>query len=204
MDNMVFGYARVSTREQNLDRQVIRLRDHGISERNIIVDKESGKNLERPGYQALTTTMLRRGDTLVVTSLDRLSRSKADIQREMQRLKQEGVRLRILDLPTTMMEFPPGQEWVFEMVNNVLIEVLGTIAQQERLTTRQRQQEGIAAARARGANLGRPRVSLPSNWDDTIRRWQNGEISAVKAMEMTGVRRSSFYRLVKDASNCGS
>ena len=90
------------------------------------------------------------------------------------------------------------------MVNNVLIEVLGTIAQQERLTTRQRQQEGIAAARARGANLGRPRVSLPSNWDDTIRRWQNGDISAVKAMEMTGVRRSSFYRLVKDTSNCGS
>ena len=204
MDNIVFGYARVSTREQNLDRQVIRLREYGIAERNIIVDKESGKNLERAGYQALTTTMLRRGDTLVITSLDRLSRNKADIQREMQRLKQDGIHLRVLDLPTTMMEFPAGQEWVFEMVNNVLIEVIGTIAQQERLTIRERQREGIAAARARGANLGRPRVSLPDNWEDTIHRWQNGEISAVKAMEMTGVRRSTFYRLVKDTSNCGS
>ncbi len=197
MESIVFGYARVSTRDQNLDRQVIRLREYGITERNIIVDKESGKNFDRPGYQALISTMLRRGDTIVVTSLDRLGRDKEGIKLEMQRLKQDGIRLRILDIPTTMMDFPPGQEWVFEMVNNVLIEVLGTIAQQERLTTRRRQQEGIAAARTRGAHLGRPKVARPTNWDDTIRAWREGKITAVKAMELTGVKRSSFYRMAK-------
>ena len=149
MDNMVFGYARISTREQNLDRQAIRLRDHGIAERNIIVvGKESGKSQERPDYQALTTMTLYRGDTLVVTSHDRLSRSKADIQREMQRLKQEGVRLRIPDLPTTMMEFPPGQDQVFEMVNNVFIEGLGTIVQQEPST------ENLAVSGIRSEGCG--------------------------------------------------
>lgn len=195
MESIVFGYARVSTRDQNLDRQVIRLREYGITERNIIVDKESGKNFDRPGYHALISTMLRRGDTIVVTSLDRLGRDKEGIKLEMQRLKQDGIRLRILDLPTTMMDFPPGQEWVFEMVNNVLIEVLGTIAQQERLTTRRRQQEGITAARARGAHLGRPKVARPTNWNDTIRAWREGKITAVKAMELTGIRKSSFYRM---------
>ena len=99
--------------------------------------------------------MLRSGDTLVVKSLDRLSRSKADIHSELQWFKQNNIHLKVIDLPTTMMDLPPGQEWVFEMVNNILIEVLGTIAEQERLTIRQRQREGINAAKAKGKHLGR-------------------------------------------------
>ena len=133
-----FYYARVSTREQNLDRQLEAFRALGAADREIITDKESGKNLDRPGYQALTSTMLRSGDTLVVKSLDRLSRSKADIHSELQWFKENNIHLKVIDLPTTMMDLPPGQEWVFEMVNNILIEVLGTIAEQERLTIRQR------------------------------------------------------------------
>ena len=133
MVHKTFYYARVSTREQNLDRQLEAFRALGADDREIITDKESGKNLDRPGYQALKSAMLRSGDTLVVKSLDRLSRSKADIHSELQWFKQNNIHLKVIDLPTTMMDLPPGQEWVFEMVNNILIEVLGTIAEQERL-----------------------------------------------------------------------
>ena len=160
MVHKTFYYARVSTREQNLDRQLEAFRALGADDREIITDKESGKNLDRPGYQALKSAMLRSGDTLVIKSLDRLSRSKADIHSELQWCKQNNIHLKVIDLPTTMMDLPPGQEWVFEMVNNILIEVLGTIAEQERLTIRQRQREGIAAAKAKGKHLGRDRKSV--------------------------------------------
>ena len=103
--------------------------------------------------------MLRRGDTLIIKSLDRLSRNKTDIKNELQYFRDNGIRLKEIDLPTTMMQLPEGQEWVFDMVNNILIEVLGTIAEQERETIRKRQAEGIAVAKAKGKHLGRP-VSL--------------------------------------------
>ena len=189
-----FYYARVSTREQNLDRQLEAFRALGADEREIITVKESGKNLDRPGYQALKTAMLRPGDTLVVKSLDRLSRSKSDIHNELQWFKGNSIRLKVIDLPTTMMDLPSGQEWVFEMVNNILIEVLGTIAEQERLTIRQRQ--GIAAAKAKGKHLGRPATVLPDNWDEVVALWRSGQITAKEAMRRTGVKRTHFYAQV--------
>ena len=197
MENRVYYYARVSTKEQNLDRQIAAFVAMGAEEREIITDKESGKSLDRPGYQALKNVILRKGDTLVVKSLDRLSRNKADIRNELQFFKDQGIRLKVIDLPTTMMELPEGQSWVFEMVNNILIEVLGTIAEQERLTIKQRQAEGIAAARAQGKRLGRPAIEFPSNWDQVYSAWSSGQITAKKAMEMTRLKRSSFYKLAK-------
>ena len=169
MNNKVFYYARVSSREQNLDRQLEAFKHLGADDREIITDKESGKNLDRPGYQALKTTMLRSGDTLVIKSLDRLSRNKNDIKNELQFFKENNIRLKVMDLPTTMMELPDGQTWVFDMVNNILIEVLGTIAEQERITIRLRQREGIDAAKLRGKHLGRPRCIMPENWDEIVR-----------------------------------
>lgn len=115
MENRIYYYARVSTKEQNLDRQLAAFKALGASERDIITDKESGKNLDRAGYQALKTTMLRTGDTLVVKSLDRLSRNKGDIKAELQYFKEHGIRVKIIDLPTTMTDFPTGQEWVLEI-----------------------------------------------------------------------------------------
>lgn len=196
MVHKTFYYARVSTREQNLDRQLEAFRALGADEREIITDKESGKNLDRPGYQVLKSAMLRPGDTLIVKSLDRLSRSKSDIHNELQWFKDNSIRLKVIDLPTTMMDLPSGQEWVFEMVNNILIEVLGTIAEQERLTIRQRQREGIAAAKAKGKHLGRPATVLPDNWDEVIALWRSGQISAKEAMRRTGVKRTHFYAQV--------
>lgn len=169
----------------------------GASEREIITDKESGKSLDRPGYLTLKNALLRRGDTLVIKSLDRLSRNKSDIKNELQYFKENGVRVKVIDLPTTMMDLPVGQEWVFDMVNNILIEVLGTIAEQERITIRQRQAEGIAAAKAKGKRLGRQPIAYPENWDEVYRAWEAGEITAVKAMVQTGIKKTSFYKLVK-------
>ena len=101
MDNKQFGYARVSTKEQKTDRQIKALTEYGIEERNIIIDKESGKDFNRKNYQSLKNTMLRRGDTLVIKSLDRLSRNKGDIKKELEYFKENGIRIKVLDLPTT-------------------------------------------------------------------------------------------------------
>ncbi len=168
MNNKIFYYARVSSREQNLDRQIEAFKKLGADEREIICDIESGKDFNRSGYQALKNTMLRSGDTLIVKSLDRLSRNKSDIKNELQYFKDNNIRLKVIDLPTTMMDLPEGQEWVFDMVNNILIEVLGTIAEQERQTIRKRQREGIDAAKAKGKHIGRPQAVKPANWDEVI------------------------------------
>ena len=197
MDSRTFYYARVSSKEQNLDRQLAAFASLGASERDIVTDKESGKDFNRQGYTALKTAMLRSGDTLVIKSLDRLSRNKADIKNELQFFKDQGIRLKVLDLPTTLIEYPSGQEWVLDMVNNILIEVLSSIAQQERETIRQRQAEGIAAAKAKGKHLGRPKLKVPSNWQQVYSDWKSGAITAKKAMELAQLKRNSFYKLVK-------
>jgi DNA invertase Pin-like site-specific DNA recombinase len=195
MESRTFYYARVSSREQHLDRQIAAFHAIGAQEREIITDKESGKDLNRSGYTALKTALLRRGDTLVIKSLDRLSRNKNDIKNELQHFKEAGIRVKVLDLPTTLTEYPEGQEWVLEMVNNILIEVLASIAEQERTTIKQRQAEGIAAAKEQGKHLGRPTLVCPDNWNEVYKSWKAGEITAKTAMERTGTKRTSFYKL---------
>lgn len=192
-----YGYARVSTREQHLDRQIRALLDCGVDERDIITDKASGVTLEREGYLALKNAMLREGDTLVIKSLNRLSRSKDHIMRELRYFKERHIVVRVIDLPTTMIRLPDGQDWVFDMINNILIEVLASIAEQERLTTRQRQAEGIAAAKERGEHLGRPAANFPQNWDNLYSSWRAREITAVAAMRSLGLKRSTFYKLAR-------
>lgn len=192
-----FYYARVSSKEQSLNRQIDAFKALGADDRDIVTDTESGKTLNRPGYKALKSYMLRPGDVLVVKSLDRLSRNKSDITTELQYFKEQRIRVKILDLPTTMIEIDEGQEWVLDMVNNILIEVLGTIAEQERITTRRRQEEGIASARARGKHMGRPKSVKPENWDSVIKEWTEGKITAIEAMRRTGLKRTTFYNMVK-------
>lgn len=197
MNSRIMGYARVSSKEQNLDRQLVELKKY-VPEENIVVDKQSGKDLERPGYQALKGALgLRSGDTLYIKSLDRLSRNKDDIKNELEWFRKNGIRLMILDLPTSMIQVPDGQEWITDMINNILIEVLASIAQQEREMIRARQREGIYAAKAAGKHLGRPPLTVPQNFPQVIDRWKNGEITAKEAMHLTGLKRSSFYKLLK-------
>lgn len=168
-----FGYARVSSTGQNLDRQIDKLLEY-VPKENIVTDKTSGKNLVRPGYGALKGALgLRAGDVLYICSLDRLSRSKEDIKNELEWFKKNDIVLKVLDLPTTMIEFPDGQEWISEMINSILIEVLSSIAEQERLTIRRRQREGIDAAKRKGKHLGRPRYIKPDNYDEIISSWKS-------------------------------
>lgn len=200
MDNRTFYYARVSSKDQNLDRQIAAFKSLGADDRDIITDKESGKDFDRAGYQALKNGMLRQGDTLVVKSLDRLSRNKRDIKKELEWFKENDIRVKIIDLPTTMIDLPKEQDWVTDMVNNILIEVLGTIAEQERATIKQRQAEGIQAAKSKGVKLGRPALQYPDNWNEVFTAWKNGEITAKEAMERTGTKRTSFYKLAKNCN----
>lgn len=198
MGERIFGYARVSSKEQNLDRQILALEKY-VETENILVDKASGKDLERSAYQALKGALgLRRGDTLYITSLDRLSRSKADTKRELQWMKEKGIRLKILDLPTSLVEVPEGQQWIIEMIQNILIEVLSSIAEQERLTIRKRQSEGIEAAKKKGKHLGRPPLAEPDNFEEVYREWKAGKITAKDAMKTVGMKKTSFYRKVKE------
>ena len=194
----VYGYARVSTREQNLDRQIAALRQYVTDERDIITDKESGKDFHRTGYQYLRERLIRPGDTLIVKSLDRLGRNKEQVMEELRHFRADGVRVKILDLPTTMIDLPDGQDWIVEMVNNILIEVLASIAEQERLTIRQRQAEGIAEAKKQGRLLGRKKTELPTEWELVTGLWKSGSITAVQAMDRLGLKKSTFYRMVRE------
>ena len=194
----IYGYARVSTTEQNTDRQIQALLEHGVDERDIIVDKASGKDLDRTGYTSLKEQLLREGDTLIIKSLDRLSRNKEHIKQELEYFAKHGIRVKIIDLPTTMIELPDNQSWVMEMVNNILLEVLSSIAEQERLTIKQRQREGIEVAKMQGRHLGRPKKGYPDNWSVVYSDWKGGNITAKVAMEQMGLKRTSFYKLVKE------
>ena len=197
MDGRKYGYARVSTSEQNLDRQLIALTNAGIAARDIFTDKLSGKNFDRPQYQLLRDQILREGDELFIKSLDRLGRNKSQTLEELRHFKEAGVVVRILDLPTTLIDLE-GNDWVMEMINNIIIEVYASIAENERMTIRQRQREGIDAAKAAGRQLGRNRIEYPENWQQVYGIWDTGKISAVDAMKVLGLKRSTFYKLVKE------
>ena len=189
-----FAYVRVSTREQNTDRQTAELRQYVDNEQCIIIDKASGKDFNRPNYQALRQ-LSTAGDTIYIKSLDRLGRNKEAIKNELAYFKNKSVRIRCLDLPTTMID--TDNDLILDTITNILIEVYGMIAEQERRNIRQRQQEGIEQAKAHGRHLGRPRAAYPAQWDEVYSQWQEKDITAVKAMELLGLKRSTFYKLVK-------
>ena len=195
MDNRIYGYARVSSREQNEDRQIEALTKFGVPYENIIVDKCSGKDTEREGYQYLKHQILRSGDTLVIKELDRLSRNKSDIKNELEYFKSIGVRIKILDIPTTLTDFPDEQMWVMDMINAILIEVLGSIAENERNKIRTRQREGIEAAKKKKVQLGRPALVKPYNFDSISAKVEAKEMTVAQAIKILHISRSSYYRL---------
>ena len=194
--NKTFGYARVSSTEQSLNRQLDALIAFGIPERDIITDKESGETLERVGYQGLKT-MLRSGDTLVVTSLDRLSRNKIHMLKELNYFKKHNIRLIVLDLPTTTVNLPEEQKWILDMVNNILIEVLASMAEQERKNIKKRQEEGIKAAKERGINFGRPKLLYNQDLLDNIDFLLSQGVPKSTIASKLHISRSSLYRILE-------
>ena len=197
MDNRIYGYARVSSKEQNEDRQLEALINSGVAEQNIIIDKCSGKDTEREGYQYLKRQILRNGDMLVIKELDRLSRNKSDIKKELEYFKNMGVRVKILDIPTTLADFSEEQTWIMEMINSILIEVMGSIAENERNKIRSRQREGIESAKKKNIRFGRPPKTLPDNWRDVLKEVRNGNKKPIEAIKELGISRSCYYRLFK-------
>lgn len=202
--NKIYGYARVSSKEQNLDRQIQALRDYGIDERDIITDRASGKDLNRSGYTTLREILLRQGDILVITELDRLGRCMSMIKEEWQLLQEKGIDLVVLDNPILNTNNKTDLEK--NLISNIVFELLSYMAEKERQKIRQRQKEGIQALRDRnnGKGIGRPETTYPSNWKKVYISWKAKEITAVKAMKILGLKRTTFYKLVKkyEANYC--
>ena len=153
--------------------------------------------MDRVQYQLLRK-VAQKGDEVYIKSLDRLGRNKQQIKQELEHYKNEGVRVKILNIPTTMMEIQEGQEWLIDMINNLLLEVLSTMTEQKRLNIKSRQADGIAAARLKGKYIGRPEIQYPDNWLEVYKRWDSGEITAVKAIELSGLKKNTFYKLIKE------
>ena len=193
---MLYGYMRVSTKEQNLDRQMKSLVDFGVPVENIKSDKESGKDFNRDNYQLLRNEILREGDTLVIKELDRLGRNKDMLKKELDYFKSKGVRVKILNIPTTLMDIDKGQEWIIDMINNIIIEVLGAVAEEERNKIKFRQAEGIAAARRRGVVFGRPKITLPESFIESEKLYKSGKLTVTEAARLCGMCRSTFWAKV--------
>lgn len=197
MTGINFGYMRVSSKEQNLDRQYEALKNYVTDKDYIYSDKASGKDMERKGFQDMLKAM-RKGDTLYIKSIDRLGRNKELIKDYLEQFKKKGIRVKIIDIPTTMQDRPSEEEWVIDMINNIIIEVYTSMAEQERQNIKQRQAEGIAVAKEKGKHLGRPVMELPEEWNKLYKEWKAGKITAVAFMDAIGMKKATFYKKVKE------
>ena len=204
---MIYATIRVSSKDQNLARQIIAVKEYRpeLLVENIYSDKQSGKNFERKEYLKLKS-VLQPGDELIIKELDRLGRNKKEIQKELAWFKEHGVIVRILNVPTTLIEYPEGQEWVMEMVNNILIEVLGAVAEQEREKILERQKEGIAAmpivngkrvSTKTGNEYGRPSVEI-EGFEKFLKKQKDGELSVKECCEQLGISRATWYNKLKE------
>ncbi|MDL2238271.1 recombinase family protein [Christensenellaceae bacterium OttesenSCG-928-K19] len=200
-NKQIYGYARVSTQDQNLDRQIDLLKAYGIPERNILVDKASGKDYDRKAYNTLvgtpdTVSILREGDLLVVVSLDRLGRNYTETKDQWEHItKIIGADVKVLDMPlldTTASNGNLDSRFIADLV----LQILSYTAEKERENIRKRQQQGIEAAKARGKHLGRPKAERPENWNAVCSEWKQGHITARQAMDMLDMKRTTFYKMV--------
>ena len=204
MNNLVFGYVRVSSADQNEERQREDLRNAGVDERNIYIDKKSGKNFERENYKSMLER-LREGDLVVVTSLDRLGRNYAEIQEQWSYITQNiKADVKILDMPlldTSMSTENLDRRFIADLV----LQILCYTAEKERENIRKRQRQGIdvmpivdgkRVSLKTGRPTGRPKAVKPDNWNEIYARWANKEITAVKAMELLNLKPNTFYKFV--------
>ena len=193
IEKKVYGYIRVSTREQNEDRQLIALREIGVPEKNIYLDKQSGKDFNRPQYKKLLRK-LKKDDLLYIKSIDRLGRNYEEILEQWRLLtKEKGVDIVVLDMP--LLDTRRGKDLMGTFLSDIVLQVLSFVAENERTNIRQRQAEGIAAAKAKGVKFGRPPKPLPDNFHNTYQRWKQGEITATAAAKECGMPLASFrYR----------
>lgn len=191
----VFGYIRVSSRDQNEDRQMLSLEEAGVLQENIYLDKQSGKNFERPQYMRMLRKM-KKGDVLYVKSIDRFGRNYDEILEQWRLLtKERGIDIVVLDMP--LLDTRRGRDLMGTFLSDIVLQVLSFVAENERANIRQRQAEGIAAAKARGVRFGRPPVPLPENFCEVSQSWKAGELTLNEAAGMCGMPVSTFYGKAK-------
>jgi DNA invertase Pin-like site-specific DNA recombinase len=201
MEVKVFAYIRVSTQEQNTDRQVSAIKNYcrdnniNLDERDVFIDKASGRDFNREAYQALKLA-LRKGDTLIIKELDRLGRDMQMIKDEWQWLLKRGINIILIDTP--ILNTKDKSDLEKSLISNIIFELLTYMAQKERLKIKQRRTEGIAIAKSQGKHLGRPKAQYPEQFEKVYDDWKNGNITAVKAMDQLKLKKNTFYKLVKE------
>ena len=200
---MKFGYARVSSKDQNPERQLESFRKLGIEERNIFIDKESGGTFNRTFYNLLVGTesnaaVLRPGDLLVIDSIDRLGRSYGEVTKQWEKITKElEVHIQVLDMPLLNTTNYNNEGLDQRFVSDLVLQVLSYVAEKERLNNKRRQRQGIEVAKAKGVKFGRPTIDYPENWDEIYMKWRNGEMRAVEAMHKLNIKKSTFYKMAK-------
>ena len=191
-----YGYIRVSTKEQNEVRQVIALREVGVSEKNIYMDKQSGKDFNRPQYKKLLRKM-KKDDLLYIKSIDRLGRNYEEILQQWRILtKEKGVDIVVLDMP--LLDTRRGKDLMGTFLSDIVLQVLSFVAENERTNIKQRQAEGIAAAKARGVPFGRPTVAAPDDFSKIIKAWGKKQLSTAEVLEQCNMSESTFYRRLRE------
>ena len=196
MKSKIFGYARVSSKEQNEERQLVAFKGYGIDERDIYVDKQSGKDFNRENYITLKH-ILRENDLLVIKSIDRLGRNYNQIIDEWKDItKNIKADIVVIDMP--LLDTRKNKDLLGTFISDLVLQILSYVAEQERTFIKQRQKEGITNAKNNGVKFGRPRIEKPQDFDVVVSRWKNKEIKSKEAMELLGLKPNTFYNMVKD------
>ena len=192
----IYGYIRVSSTDQNEDRQLMAMQSLGIAQTNLFIDKQSGKDFKRPAYKRLIKR-LRSGDLLYILSIDRLGRNYEEIQNQWRLLtKEKNVDIAVIDMP--LLDTRHGKDLMGTFIADLVLQILSFVAQNERENIRKRQAQGIAAAKARGVQFGRPVKSLPDNFEEMIMLWSKGELSVAEIAKQSGISESTFYRRLRE------
>lgn len=194
MKSKIFGYARVSSKEQNEERQLVAFKEYGIDERDIYIDKQSGKDFNRENYITLKH-ILRENDLLVIKSIDRLGRNYNQIIDEWKDItKNIKADIVVIDMP--LLDTRKNKDLLGTFISDLVLQILSYVAEQERTFIKQRQKEGITNAKNNGVKFGRPRIEKPQDFDIVVSRWKNKEIKSKEAMELLGLKPNTFYNMV--------
>ena len=192
----IYGYIRVSSRDQNEDRQLLAIQQLSIAQENIFIDKQSGKDFQRPQYKKLVRK-LKKDDVLYIKSIDRLGRNYAEILEQWRILtKSKGIDIVVLDMP--LLDTRRGKDLMGTFLSDIVLQVLSFVAENERENIRQRQAEGIAAARARGVRFGRPEKELPDNFEALVQAWEREQLPLSDVLDLCQISQSTFYRRRRD------
>lgn len=191
----VYGYVRVSSIDQNEDRQLVVMDENNVPKNNVYIDKQSGKDFDRPQYKKLVKR-LKSGDMLYILSIDRLGRNYEDIQKQWRILTKDiGIDICVIDMP--LLDTRNGKDLMGTFIADLVLQILSFVAQSERENIKKRQAQGIAAAKAKGVKFGRPEVSMPDDFEKYMAKWEKGQITTPEVLRLTQLSKSTFYRKVR-------